>query len=809
MTQRLKQLLSMFLSIALLLPTALPTTAIAEQRSVRLDNHTLTTDQAMTVTNVRIDNVDRPQPGAKLDDTATVTTAEGVTWDIPALWVSDDRSIVTTAEEGHEYLPVLAFFVPQEYALDGGDFTVTLSDSLTELFGTNDIISVYDAQRGITYILPATLRDLFAQNAESERPTSTDIAFPADAAPPATGKANALFPTGEAETKPAERSLVEIYCAQTARDAFSDEDLEWLIDLVLNYLQPQAIELLLHKFPAFTEASVNSELGTSIGMYIYYKQGDMDGVTEHQAATETLAYVQSSIRELDGQPKYCYMFGVDTSSLVLMDANKNPVIDPITGKYTLVHSGVDFESLQNTIVHEMFHAFMGDYNRTGMIGALEPGDALRLFNGTATDEELQLFQMLRYPFWFIEGTASCMENNYNYRHDQFNLLRMKDGKPLDILDARTLITNFMSAKTSDGEYAFFPLPFAEGLQIQTPEGAVDIEPWNARYVSGYLATLYLSDLAYQKAYAGDSAKSVDESGQATFSADKIRTGLDCILRWMHEGQALDKIIRNISTDDNGASAYSSTDDFAAKFILGETAVRNGEEGYTGDRQSIEFVVDFINYMTSIEKALPDGRIPNGSILFGFDKDYSTPLDPTQRSSSPLYQIVDSNTMVPSSVSSDTTVIGAGKTSTNPNDLIELMEELAKLTSDSDALPQAAKTPTATAEKPTSSTTEEKPTTAAATKEPLATADSDTVSAERPVAETNPTNTPKGEAETAVNSTETPTEESSTVSESASTGDAEETQESATVAEYSSAEDATAQEPISTEPATAESPATEQ
>lgn len=100
--------------------------------------------------------MDKSQVGAKLDDTATVSTAEGATWDIATLWVRDDLSVATTAEEGRTYLPVLAFFVPQDYVLEGSSFTVTLSDSLTELFGTNDIVSVYDARRGITYILPAT-----------------------------------------------------------------------------------------------------------------------------------------------------------------------------------------------------------------------------------------------------------------------------------------------------------------------------------------------------------------------------------------------------------------------------------------------------------------------------------------------------------------------------------------------------------------------------------------------------------------------------------------------------------------------------
>lgn len=89
---------------------------------MQLDNRTLVSTQKQTVTNVRIDGVDKPQVGAKLDDAATVSTAEGATWDIATLWVRDDLSVATTAEEGRTYLPVLAFFVPQDYVLEGSSF---------------------------------------------------------------------------------------------------------------------------------------------------------------------------------------------------------------------------------------------------------------------------------------------------------------------------------------------------------------------------------------------------------------------------------------------------------------------------------------------------------------------------------------------------------------------------------------------------------------------------------------------------------------------------------------------------------------
>ncbi|MBR3313262.1 MAG: hypothetical protein IKG18_03900 [Atopobiaceae bacterium] len=815
---RLKKLLSLFLSIALVLPAAMPAAAIAEERSVELDNHSLATDQTTTITAIRIDDVDKPQPGKQLDDTATVTSAEGATWDIATLWVSDELSVTTMAEEGHTYLPVLAFFVPQGYALEGSGFTVTLSDSLTKLFGTSDIISVYNAQHGITYILPATLRNLFAQstpaNASSSDANEAASASVAEAA------------TAEAVASPASPSLVELYCAQTAREKLSDSDLEWLIDLVLNHLQPQAVELLLNKFPAFTEASANDELGTSIGMYIYFKTGDDDGLSEHQGAAEALAYVQAMVKKVEDQLKYCNMIGINASELVASDEKGNPETDLATGKFTLARSGKDFITFQNTIVHEMFHAFMDDYNRTGMCGAIRLDTAARLADDTYTTDDLRTYQMLHYPLWFIEGTASCMENNYEYRYETFEKLRMKDGKPLDLVDAKTLFTNFMTATDSDNKLMFFPLAYWQGGTTKVDGEEIEIQPWNARYVSGYLATLYLSELAYQKASKGDSAKSLDANNQPVFSADKIRMGLNYILREMHEGKALDNVIKEISTDKNGTCNYDSTDSFETKFVMGEMIEKNGKQGFGGDPKSIEFVVDFLNYMTAIEKKLPKGAKPNGSILFDFEEDFASPLDPSKRTASSFYRIIDSNELTPSSVKNDETRIGAGKTSIDLRDILQqLLNDLNSM-ADDETLPQAAKasakTPSTTAT--TAASAAKKSTTPVASK-PAATApatkkEKATATAKKPSAtDTTTATAPQGQGQsgTATDSAATQTMKATAAAKTPAAKATEE-QKSAAATESANEESTTAQDPaateteqskesVVTEPATNEEPAT--
>ena len=64
--------------------------------------------------------------------------------------------------------------------------------------------------------MPASLKGLFVRAAGQ---------------PPAAGDAE----DGAEET--AQPTLVDIHCAQTARDALTDEDLAWLVDLIINRLE--------------------------------------------------------------------------------------------------------------------------------------------------------------------------------------------------------------------------------------------------------------------------------------------------------------------------------------------------------------------------------------------------------------------------------------------------------------------------------------------------------------------------------------------------------------------------------------------
>ncbi len=159
-----KRALSILLTAVMVFCVCMPSQALALLASVKVENHTQA-DGTTKVSGVSIDGVSAPQTGAPLDNTATVSTDQGATWDIPVLWVSNDLQLATEAEEGKTYLPALAFYVAEGYALDTDPYTVALSDSLAKLFGDNQIVSVYNDATGITYILPASIKDFFANQA--------------------------------------------------------------------------------------------------------------------------------------------------------------------------------------------------------------------------------------------------------------------------------------------------------------------------------------------------------------------------------------------------------------------------------------------------------------------------------------------------------------------------------------------------------------------------------------------------------------------------------------------------------------------
>ena len=643
--------LSLLLSVTLVAAGFMPSVASAKTVDVTIEKHTQS-DGRINVHDVCIDGVSAPKAGEPLDNAATVATSEGATWDIPVLWVSNDLQIVTTAEEYMSYLPVLAFYVPEGYALAGDARTVALSDSLVELFGNNKIISIYNAASGITYILPASVRDLFVaadNGSDGMQYEQGGWQF----------AANIDETIPEESVKTVKPSLVEIYCAQTARDALTDEDLEWLIDLIVNRLEPQAVELLLNSFPAFRTAAQNGEIGHEIGLYVYYRNGDKDGLLEHDAPSGVFAYLSMLPLTHGSDIRTGYLLCVNTEDMIVIDGQDNPVRDATTGKFKLIRDSSTLRILENTIVHELFHALMDDYNRTGMAGVTDVNDyRLDSNRDFATKEIEQRSLKVMFPNWFIEGSATTTENFFSFWHEHVNRLRWDEHKQVtDTFSTAGVVNNYRTIKTGNN-YAYFDISNSWSTE---EDGGFD--NYGSAYVCGYLATLYLSELAWNK-NTGSSAFIMDGSKIANVSTESLRMGLNSILERLHKGETLDQVIADISpADSSGAKLYKSTDDFESKFIKGTpTTLPDGSQKWEaeGDAASSTFVADYLNFFNNTSNQPGRTNKANGSILLPADTDLVSPLDSNKVASSDYLKIIESNRLVPSTVPESVAYASGGK-----------------------------------------------------------------------------------------------------------------------------------------------------
>ena len=369
----------------------------------------------------------------------------------------------------------------------------------------------------------------------------------------------------------------------------------------------------------------------------------------------------------DGDYKLSYMIGIDIDDLLIKDLSGDSVRDEDTGKFSLGRLGESMHTFENTITHELFHAFMDDYNRTGMLGVTKVGDYVFDNNGNLTSDA-QRYYKLHLPTWLIEGSASAVENVYQFRSDYFDALRTgPDGKVKDSFAASMIVECYLNG-TYDGKPAYFDLANCDASVESNGVGHTA-----SAYVSGYLATLYLADLANIKS-TGTSAIILKDNSVDNVSTEKLRMGLNSILERMHKGETLDGIIADISpANSSGKKLYGDTADFQKKFIKGTpTELPSGVLEYAaeGDEGSSNFVMDYLNYLNYVSN-LPDRNYKaNGSILLPVDVDTGSPINSTKQASSEYYKITESNKVVPSTVPDSVAFAGGGKS--NPGDSARAM-----------------------------------------------------------------------------------------------------------------------------------------
>ena len=600
--------------------------AAAPKEQIRIENHTGGRSDVQAVSGIVISDVSAPVPGSLLDDTAVVTTAQDVTWEIPVLWI-DEYLLpdIGLAGDG-AYLPVLAFVVPEEYSLendpDGSGCTVRLEEDLFKLFGDSKILSIYEEKTQITYILPADLKELFAKerrgSSASSAPDVAEDPIPEEEVAPLT-EDGGKEPEKPAPEEPQEdepqaevdRHLINLHCDEKAQNALSDEDLSFLADLLINKLQPQAVNLLAERFPSFNEAADNNELGKYTNLVITYNENSWTYGNAQCGWTVDNTYPDY---------KFCYKLTIEASQLVGLGSDSRP-------KVIRDFDSEEMTTLANTVVHEIFHMIMYDYNRPGMTGKRMTAD------GTLTQEPGR--DDILFPIWFREGSASCVENNWQERENAIAFLRKnrETNAYMSYYDMNVLLDNYVNGCREVVNGSPISL-FCYDLQCC---GGTDLngeacDTVANRYVSGYLATLYLSELAARSSGIGSSLST--EDSHVTVNSEKLRLGLDSILSRMHSGETLDDVIGSISD-----YAYSGADDFEARFIKGDLV----DGTYTGESGSLAFVSDFMNYMREIDMAQGrDNALANGSILFDFDLDYAAPLDFETEETARVLQVLDAD-----------------------------------------------------------------------------------------------------------------------------------------------------------------------
>ena len=382
------------------------------------------------LTGLVLKDVDAPIVGRPLDQTATVASAEGVSWEIPVIWVDQNGNEATIAEAGKGYLPTFAFFVPEGYTVkadENGVFAIKLPAFLENLLGSNNLLFVVDKDAGITYITfnLDKVKVIYSYNPAYDNTGSS----------------------GTSST-PAIDKEVELHCSKKAIESIGENNLKDLVYLIKNVIEPRAVAALLDGFPAFAEGAEKGEIGTKIGLYIYNENVE-SRADDNRNKDGALAYVGGAY---DDEGVYFYRFCVNAASLYeLKDGEMVPIES-------------EFVTLENTITHEFMHAMMDDYVRTGMASVhYDPSDSEKDWN--------------RFPGWFCEGSATAIENGFQFGEDTFNKAKAADGK----FTTESISTSF---RGENDQYHF------DRDETGTPSA-------KGNYGAGSLAIIYLSKLVAQ------------------------------------------------------------------------------------------------------------------------------------------------------------------------------------------------------------------------------------------------------------------------------------------------------------------------
>lgn len=376
--------------------------------------------------------------------------------------------------------------------------------------------------------------------------------------------------------------------------------LGWLSDRLIHYILPHATEKLM-QIPVFAQAVENGLISRYSALGLTYNDINQFG------AMFTCAYVGpdgESIQTIsDPQDSLAYRLLINLA---------------IYGQ-DLQWDDQQMIALEDTVLHEMMHAFMFDYNRNAMNGTDRTGRSLFALDGNGEylrEEDGGLIHINALPDWFAEGVATSVQAGYALRRrellDFFGMdLPFEEYEPI-IRDRASMMYYLHDAWPDD--------IFTASL----------LDRGNA-YNLGYVASMYLYSMAAEKM----GLEPVHMYGeQPRLDSVALLEGLNEILFALNEGMSLDCIIREISTDsETGLPLYEDTDAFERQCFFGM------------DEPGLIF---WQNMMLDYEEQyLVEGFPISGSVLPGYDTMQEHYLPQEWAEEAPAFTIV-----APDSPSSD-------------------------------------------------------------------------------------------------------------------------------------------------------------
>ena len=353
--------------------------------------------------------------------------------------------------------------------------------------------------------------------------------------------------------------------------------LAWLSDRVIHYIVPHAAEKLM-QIPVFQEAVQSGQISR------YSALGLTDSERNQFGAMFTCAYVGpdgESVRSADDpQDNLAYRLLINLE---------------IYGQDTRRDDRLLTE-LEDTVIHEMMHAFMFDYNRNAMTGTDRTGRRVFARNEAGEyllDEDGERRPVNVLPNWFAEGTATSVQAGYALRRREL-LDFFGEGLPFEEY----------GPVLSDRAQMMYSLRDAWPDDIFT----ASLRDEGNTYNLGYVACMYLYSMA---ARSMGLEPVLMEGDQPRLNRPALLEGLSRILFDLHEGMSLDSIIAEISADgETGLPLYADTDAFEDQCFFG-----TDEPGLVfWQNMMLDYEEQYLRGIPAAGSVLPDYDVMEGHYL---------------------------------------------------------------------------------------------------------------------------------------------------------------------------------------------------